>query len=499
MTLTEIISSDAEITESLLKENNITSHEVLSNTDLSLVNVERYVDCLHAIDKSHNNFIKFLIMFYSIRLGRLEIAYEYAEYLYKNEYRFKNDSALYILMLEDLLGIKKNRITIKDVLLDRYDDRFIDVNFENKIRTDIFNHKYESARNKYKRLFRTSKSLAYSEAAIYSLLKAAKQKDFEKINELIDACDISSLVKYFKTMDLDGKTYNNYMDLCGVLSDVLYGLPLNTTDLPKTYDIYDLIASRDIEKIIKSNNNPILVALAKKIKSTIDKNIVYDYKGELSEYFYDTLEKLYESLINKDIDSAIRIICEYLDSINKDNWCIYIANLIEALESDFEHLSEEEFTLRVAEIYDMLVLVSRGLSEETENRLADKYMKEETVHPYSKANKLDIEYNYNIDGIEDIIKNVHDGTINYGVYADMTSYSEEDVFKVVIMARENYRIGNFKIGDILISIASDLVSRNFESASELRAFIKAIKNNKDILRDRKAIPFSEEVHKLLMK
>lgn len=105
MTLTEIISSDAEITESLLKENNITSHEVLSNTDLSLVNVERYVDCLHAIDKSHNNFIKFLIMFYSIRLGRLEIAYEYAEYLYKNEYRFKNDSALYILMLEDLLGI----------------------------------------------------------------------------------------------------------------------------------------------------------------------------------------------------------------------------------------------------------------------------------------------------------------------------------------------------------------------------------------------------------
>ncbi len=499
MTLEEIVSSDIEITEELLNENGVTLDEVLNCTYYNEINLERFLSILMIFDKkSEKNYLKFLIMFYNIKLNNIDVAYKYALKLYSSKGKYEKDLSLYITLLEELRGVKQYSFKLKDILLDRRDERFSNINYQNYLRTLIYNKEYDKALKGFRKLF--NRALNPAESITYYLLKAIKNQKRDYLLYCIENGNIEEIRKTLNTFDQNSGTTKNQIAMCDLLNDVLYGLPLEKPkELPKCYDIYDLVEARDLDKIIKFNNDSIITAMAKKIKKTEEESIVYDYKGDLSGYLYDTLESIYNCIQNKDFSSADEVIWEYLETIKKDSWIFYILNILNDFESSYEEMNEEKRVLKLAEIFDLLVLVSRPMTEEMENALIEKYMApKKEVHPYSRVHKMDIEYNYNIEGISDIIESIKNNTINYAEYANMEQYTEEDVFKIAIMARENYRLGNTSLGDLLIQIADNLSKQYAKKSSELSFFIKAIRENKDTLKGKKVVSLSEEVKMLLL-
>ena len=109
----------------------------------------------------------------------------------------------------------------------------------------------------------------------------------------------------------------------------------------------------------------------------------------------------------------------------------------------------------------------------------------------------DIDYNYGIEGISEIISSINDKTIDYEKYANKDYYSEDDLFTLAIIARENYRLSNKEIGNTIIKILKSLIKENEIDSKELKLFIEAIELNKDTLKGRKAIAFKDEVKKLI--
>lgn len=499
MTLEEIVSSDTEITEELLNVNGVTLDEVLSCTYYSEINIERFLSILMIFDKkSENTYLKFLIMFYNIKLNNFEEAYKYALKLYSSKDKYEKDINLYITLLEELRGVRQHNFSLKNILADRYDERFSNVSYHNYLRTLIFNKEYDKAFKGFRKLF--NNTLNPTESIMYYLLKAIKNQKRDYMLYCIENGNIEEIRKCLSTYNQNAGSTKNQIAMCDLLDDVLYGIPLDEpTELPKCYDIYDIVAARDIDKIIKFNNDSIITAMAKKIRKTQEESLVYDYKGELSGYLYDTLECIYNCIQNKDFSSADEIIWKYLETIKKDSWIFYILNILNDFESSYESMNEDARVLKLAEIFDLLVLVSRTMTDEMEDVLIEKYMApKKKVHPYSKVHEMDIEYNYNIEGISEIIESIKNNTINYAEYANKEYYTEEDVFKISIMARENYRIGNTSLGDTLIKIADNLAKQYSKKSSEISFFIKAISENKDILKGKKVTSFSEEVKMLLL-
>lgn len=500
MTLEEILLSDAKITKSLLEENSITLEDVFT-VNKTEIDAKRYLDVLYIMkDKKDNDYLRFLIMFYNIRLNNFEEAYKYAKYLHTNAKKYVNDAALYVLLLEEILGLHTTKIKFADIMVDRNDYRFYNPNYQNEIRANIFDGYYEKAQIQFRKLF--SHSLNWAESTIYLLLKALNKKEKNKVVDAIENLDLNYIYNNLSGQDLNNPKYEDRSFLADMLNDVVYGLPLEDPEaLPKAYTVHDAIRAKDLDKVAKIvSNEEIITSFVRKIKEVDEENKINDYKGILRSYLCDTLEDIYACIEDKRFDQAEDIIWAYLEAFKKDEWIFYILNRLIELESSYDSLTEEEILSRISEIFELIIEVTKTMSAKTENMLIEKYMApKEVVHPYSKINDIDIEYNYNIEGIEDIIEGVKNNTIDYSFYATKSSYKEEDLFVLAIMARENYRNGNFQIGDTLIKIVEELLTNKGKEVSELRFFVKAIKKNKDLLVAKKRVPFSEEVKMLLIK
>lgn len=501
MTLEEILSSNVEIDFKLLDDNNITLNDVIDNGNLSEINPERYLSVLKSYTYVSNKiYLRFLIMYYSIKLEKYEDAYIYADYLYKNDDKYRQDMALYLIMLEEILGKSpKYNISISNVLVPNYDSRYFNTTFHNNIRKQIYNKEYEQAFKAIKKSFIGKASI--SESTIYRLLKAIKNKRTFDILEALENKDFEKLDNYFYGLKDETSTNKNKLALYEIWKDVVYGYPLGEPkEMPKSFVLTDAIEARDIDKVIKSANEPILSSLAQKIKEEENYKIVSDYEGNLSEYLYNTLESIYCAIQESDFESAQDIAWDYFETIGKDTWLFYIENMIFDLSKTYESKNDLEKQNSLASIFDAIVLASRSMTEEIESKLIEKLMPlKEEIHPYSKVNDIDIEYNYNIEGIDDIIEAIKNKTIDYTPYARKYFYTEDDIFKIAIMARENYRLGNKELGNTLLQIASNLTKESKLKSSELKYFIKAIEMNKDILNGKERVPFNEEVKMLLAK
>ena len=271
---------------------------------------------------------------------------------------------------------------------------------------------------------------------------------------------------------------------------------LEPSELPKMYNIYDAVKANDLETVGKIANEEVTSLLAKKIIDTNQANIEGDYSGKLRRNLDNLLEDLYSFICNRDFKSIEDLIVNYLESINRDFWIFYILNIFDELKGEIDTLDEENLTLRIADIFDLLVEISRKLTKDGENILIKKYMAS-TKNTSQFYETGDIDYNYGIEGISEIISSINDKTIDYEKYADKDYYSEDDLFTLAIIARENYRLSNKEIGNTIIKILKSLIEENEIDSKELKQFIEAIELNKDTLKGRKSIAFKDEVKKLI--
>lgn len=502
MTLEEILQSDILISFELLKENGITLEYIKQNYNVvDNINPKRMIEILKVYEsiykskklKPDNNLV-FMLFFEFVKTCDFESAYQYVKYLYANEPHYECDYGTYLILLQELVE-NPERINIDNVFVDRYDRRFENIKHQNSIREAIKKRDFDKADKIFKGLY--ARLLNTSEIIISILLKSIIRKRKETAINCIKEDDCLGFKQY-----LDSKKSKEGVSL---IQNHLYYLWCDVTEgydllepskLPKMYNIYDAMEANDLETVGKIANEEVTSLLAKKIIDTNQANIEGDYSGKLRRHLDYLLEDLYNFICNRDFDSIEGLIANYLESINRDCWIFCILNLFDELKEEIDTLDEENLTLRIANIFDLLIEISKKISNDRENVLIKKHM--DTTKKVSQFYETgDIDYNYGIEGISEIISSIDDKTIDYEKYANKDYYSEDDLFTLAIIARENYRLSNKEIGNTIIKILKSLIKENEIDSKELKLFIEAIELNKDTLKGRKAIAFKDEVKKLI--
>ena len=502
MTLEEILQSDILISFELLKENGITLEYIKQNYNVvDNINSKRMIEILKVYEGickrkklKPDNKLVFMLFFEFVKTRDFESAYRYIKYLYANESHYECDYGTYLILLQELVE-NPERINIDNVFVDRYDRRFENIKHQNSIREAIKKRDFDKADKIFKGLY--ARPLNTSEIIISILLKSIIRKRKETAINCIKEDDCLGFKQY-----LDSKKSKEGVSL---IQDHLYYLWCDVTEgydllepskLPKMYNIYDAMEANDLETVGKIANEEVTSLLAKKIIDTNQANIEGDYSGKLRRHLDYLLEDLYNSICNRDFDSIEGLIANYLESINRDCWIFCILNLFDELKEEIDTLDEENLTLRIANIFDLLIEISKKISNDRENVLIKKHM--DTTKKVSQFYETgDIDYNYGIEGISEIISSIDDKTIDYEKYANKDYYSEDDLFTLAIIARENYRLSNKEIGNTIIKILKSLIKENEIDSKELKLFIEAIELNKDTLKGRKAIAFKDEVKKLI--
>lgn len=502
MTLEEILQSDMLISFELLKENGITLEYIKQNYNVvDNINPKRMIEILKVYEsiykskklKPDNNLV-FMLFFEFVKTCDFESAYQYVKYLYANEPHYECDYGTYLILLQELVE-NPERIYIDNIFVDRFDMRFGNTKHQNSIREAIKKRDFDKADKIFKGLY--ARPLNTSEIIISILLKSIIRKRKETAINCIEEDDYVGFKQY-----LDSKTNKEGVSLVQdylyyLWCDVIEGYDLlEPSELPKMYNIYDAVKANDLETVGKIANEEVTSLLAKKIIDTNQANIEGDYSGKLRRNLDNLLEDLYSFICNRDFKSIEDLIVNYLESINRDFWIFYILNIFDELKGEIDTLDEENLTLRIADIFDLLVEISRKLTKDGENILIKKYMAS-TKNTSQFYETGDIDYNYGIEGISEIISSINDKTIDYEKYANKDYYSEDDLFTLAIIARENYRLSNKEIGNTIIKILKSLIKENEIDSKELKLFIEAIELNKDTLKGRKAIAFKDEVKKLI--
>ena len=120
MTLEEILANDVPINNEILEKNKITLAYIKENCrELSLINREKFLEVLKIFEekKCKNNTVdfqlKFIIMSTLIYLNEFKSAYEYADFLFKNDSKNRKDYVVYLLILSDILSFDQNPNLLK--------------------------------------------------------------------------------------------------------------------------------------------------------------------------------------------------------------------------------------------------------------------------------------------------------------------------------------------------------------------------------------------------
>lgn len=507
MDIEEILASDMPITNELLEINNISLTYIKDNfRELSLINRKRFLEVLNIFEQKKRSInavdfrLKFMIMSTLVHLQEYEGAYEYALVLFEKEPKYKKDYAVYLLLLSDILGKDRNpKIANFNIFVNRFDVRYRNTTLQNSIRDSILKREYIYAKSLCSKLYAGGVEIEESEDVIKTLISEVVKKINEETKNAIADLDYATIEAFLELKKNNEKNAEDFEKMYTILCDILDGLPLNKTELPNHYDIHDVIEARDIDKIFTVIPNEVILSFAKKIKEEMQRNIENDYKGELSLYLDSVIESVYNYVENYDFESASNMIWTYLETIKKDHWIFYFLNRLDELKNKIDSLNDEKITSSLAKIFDELIAVSGSKTEKTDHYLMEKYMGEIKLNDtkLEEDNEFDYEYNYQIPNIESIIDSIHNGSISYEEYAKKEYYSEDDLFALVIMARENYRRMNYDLGDILLNIVKTLVQENEVDSNELNLFISAIEQNKSKIK--KDTPFINQVKMLIQK
>lgn len=504
MTLEEILANDVPINNEILEKNKITLAYIKENCrELSLINREKFLEVLKIFEekKCKNNTVdfqlKFIIMSTLIYLNEFKSAYEYADFLFKNDSKNRKDYVVYLLILSDILSFDQNPNLLKqNIYVSRFDENYQDIALQNQIREAIEKREYIYARSLCQHLYKRG-SIDPSSAVIRVLINAAVRNINENVKEAIKVLDYRTIEAFLDLKKSNIKNAEDFEKLYAMLCNVLDGIPLNVKVLPSQYDIHDIIEAQDIDKIASTNHHEVISSFIEKIKEERQRNIENDYKGELSFYLDGVIEDIYNNIINGDIESASDLIWSYLEAIKKDHWIFYFLNRLDELDNKKDTLTDEYITSSLAKIFDEVIAVAITKTEKSDNCLIEKYMGETKENTgQDKEDNFDFEYNYQIPYIESVIESIHNGTISYENYAKKEFFSEDDLFTIVIMARENYRYRNYKLGDLLISIVRNLIYGK-EKYPELISFINAVEKNKGKINAE--TPFIKEVKTLIQK
>lgn len=507
MNIEEILTGDMPITNELLEENNISLMNIKDNfKELSLIDRKRILEVLNIFEEKKRSIkavdfrLKFMIMSTLIHLHEYESAYEYALFLFEKEPKYKKDYAVYLLLLSDIIGKDRNpSVANFNIFVNRFDERFRNTTLQNSIRDSILKREYIYAKSLCAKLYAGGVEIEESSDIIKTLISEVVKKINEETKKAIQDLDYTTIEAYLDLKKNNAKNAEDFEKMYTILCDIVDGLPLNTKELPNHFDVHDIIEARDIDKLFTVVPNEVILSFAKKIKEEMQRNIENDYKGELSLYFDNIIESVYNHIENRDFESASNIVWSYLETIKKDHWVFYFLNRLDELEKQIDSLNDEEITSSLAKIFDELIAVSGSKTEKTDHYLMEKYMGEIKTNDIEleEDNEFDYEYNYQIPNIESIIDSIHNGSISYEEYAKKECYSENDLFALVIMARENYRRMNYDLGDILLNIVKTLVQENEVKSNELNLFISAIEQNKSKIK--KDIPFINQVKMLIQK
>lgn len=504
MTLQEIIDSEMPINEDLIKQNKINIYsfdeETLNIKDSH--GYERLLEILHVLRKLYPkvNEIRFHILYVLLKLDRFEEMLEYARNLYRSNF-YRQDISIIILLLQEIL-----ETNLEDRMFFRVDDVMtkqmygVKICVPNRVRKLIYFKEYNEAR-KQVGIMSNNIDMNIEEAVIYKLLNKLHYITQNKLIENIDNLDFDALDDYYASFKEKKRIDNLQMDLVNTLYNTCYGYRLPDRErIVKPRDIYDAYEEQDMEFIRENlKNNPLTSKLADKILEVNQHNIEVSFSDNNNDYVNNVLEIVYECFKTQDHLLLGETINEYLTNINRSEWINIVSHLAIKVFDDLMYSTEDEFDEKLAIFTETLVELSRPLTKKSSFYLRRKLasylgIKEEPLHPYSNIYKYDINYNYDIDSIEELITKLYNGNLSDEEVLEFKG-KEDYPYILAILAREYYRIGKMEKGDRYLNVANNYSA----SDKELKGFIRIIVDYRDTLPFTPYVNYLKEVKKLVRK
>ncbi len=250
--------------------------------------------------------------------------------------KYINDFYTYALLLNNFVQLpdelikELSNLEVKDLRITGKDFRFDDRDLNNKIRDAILNQNYRAAYGLAKRIVARG-SIKPQEYVIYRLLNEKVIKEPKRLKKMVEEERFDDLCVYLNTK----ANYNNNDKLTMYLLNNIYNL-LDGVVIDKKkkngVTLRDAIYLADYSWALElCNNDIVLEALLKKAIEYNQINMVNKFKGDLGYYFYDTIEKIYYALNDKDYDTVKSKIKEYIGVIGRASYNNYLIGMVEVI------------------------------------------------------------------------------------------------------------------------------------------------------------------------
>ncbi|MCH5166640.1 MAG: hypothetical protein J1F35_01985 [Erysipelotrichales bacterium] len=506
MTLEEIIKSDIELTEDLIKKNNITSSSLNENVSIETDEErKRKLDVLFILENlyPYDYDVKFNILYSYACLGEYETMLEYAKNI-RNTGHFKADASLIILIIETILGKspgEAEEIGLNEILVKP--SQYNGLTFPANIRKLIYYKHFNEARAAFG-AYSGNKEVCIQGVAIMKVLTNLCKKIRNQVLEDIDNLNILGLDDYYKTIKEPKRIDNLQMELVDVLNAVASGLPMpKKVGESKPDNIYDAMKKNDFAHISLNcgkTNSVITQKLADKIIEVNQKNIESSFSTNDNSYLNYILEVTYNCFDNGDIETLLKTMRKYLIDIDRLEWEDLLRTLILKTQKETSTLIGEEYEERLANVTEFIISLSKPLTKKgtlyLEKEIKNDFGDNEKVHPYSDIYKLDIDYNYGIDNVKELLnKFLADDTT---FVDDLNQFSYEDsLYATALVARECYRTGRFNEGDDFIAMVKEHIKLNVKEFQELSKLIRLITDYKESLYYQEHESFTETIKRLV--